>query len=308
MLSTRPREGGVSVGSRSRSTPGRPALAGTAPAAPRGRRRRRAEGLGGLTHRGQGHHGRGGEVDVVVADEGDVVGHADAAEHRERLQHAHGQQVVRGEDGVGAVGALSKLLAGGPAGEDGHGIRFDDLEGRALDVVDRPTGAGETVGDLPRAERSGDEGDAPTPLLEEMSDREMAALDVVDRHRADVVSGGLLVDEDDRDAGGREMLHDVSAGIGRGEEDSGDALLAELVDVEAFLVGVGSAGSEEDDVPVGGGARFGATGDGGEEGVADVEHDQRDRAAAAGAQLPGGVVAHIAEGVDGGAHALDDSG
>ncbi len=60
------------------------------------------------------------------------------------------------------------------------------------------------------------------------------------------------------------------------------------------MIAVGAAGTEQDDVAVVGRASLGAAGDRREEGVADVEHDQGDRAAATGAQLAGGVVAHVA--------------
>lgn len=46
---------------------------------------------------------RGREVDVVVADERDVLGHPDAVGEREGLQQPQGQQVVRGEHGLGAA-------------------------------------------------------------------------------------------------------------------------------------------------------------------------------------------------------------
>jgi hypothetical protein len=47
-----------------------------------------------------------------------------------------------------------------------------------------------------------------------------------------------------------------------------------------------------------------AAGDVGEERVGDVEHDQADRAAAPGAQVAGGLVAHEAEDGDRGQHPL----
>ena len=53
---------------------------------------------------------------------------------------------------------------------------------------------------------------------------------------------------------------------------------------------------------------FGAARDVGEERVAHVEHDEPDRRAAAGAQLPRGIVAHETELVDRGLHPLHGSG
>ena len=63
----------------------------------------------GLTDRRQRHHGGRGEVDVVVADEGDVVGDADVAEHVQRLQHAHREEVVGREHRVGPIAGLARL-------------------------------------------------------------------------------------------------------------------------------------------------------------------------------------------------------
>jgi 2-haloacid dehalogenase len=58
--------------------------------------RRLAQLGAGLAHRGQRHRGGRGEVDVVVADDGQVAGHRQAAAHRV-LQQPQGQQVVRAE-------------------------------------------------------------------------------------------------------------------------------------------------------------------------------------------------------------------
>ena len=91
----------------------------------------------------------------------------------------------------------------------------------------------------------------------------------------------------------------------RGHEHSVDALFAEQVEVGVFAVGAFVAVAEQHAHARFGGAVLGTAGDLGEERVAGVEHDQRDAAAASGAQLPGGVVAHEAEVVDRLQHALD---
>ena len=56
-----------------------------------------AELLAWLSDRGQGDRCGGSELDVVVADQGDVVGHPDLLAGQP-LQHAEGQQVVGAED------------------------------------------------------------------------------------------------------------------------------------------------------------------------------------------------------------------
>ena len=61
-----------------------------------------AQLLAGLAHRGQGHGRRRRELDVVVADDGHVVGHPQVAQ-RQLLQHTQGDEIVGAEDGGGAV-------------------------------------------------------------------------------------------------------------------------------------------------------------------------------------------------------------
>jgi hypothetical protein len=59
---------------------------------------RPAELMAGLAYRGERHRRRGGEVDVVVTNEGNVLRDPDPV-GRHLLEHTEREQVVRAEDG-----------------------------------------------------------------------------------------------------------------------------------------------------------------------------------------------------------------
>ena len=61
---------------------------------------RRADATRRLADRAQGHDRRSSEIDVVVPDDGDVVGYTHDAVHHEPLQEPERDEVIRGEDPV----------------------------------------------------------------------------------------------------------------------------------------------------------------------------------------------------------------
>ena len=98
-----------------------------------------------------------------------------------------------------------------------------------------------------------------------------------------------------------------SSSRGRGDEHALHPLLGEHVEVRGLPAGSVVAVAEDHGEPGGLGDVLDAAGDVGEERVGDVEHDQADRAAAAGAQLPGRLVADEAERGDRGVDPLAGS-
>ena len=169
---------------------------------------------------------------------------------------------------------------------------------RAGNRGDGLTRAGEPVGDLADGERSTDEGDAAPTETEQVRGGGAAARDVVDRDRAE---GAIRVAVDEHHGGavGAQALEpfaDVAEGR---DEHAAHALLLEEVEVGGLALGLLVAVAEQHRDAVLGRLVFRAAGDVGEERVAGVEHDEADRTRPTGAQLAGGVVAHVAEVADG---------
>jgi hypothetical protein len=255
----------------------------------------------GLAHRGQRHRGRGGEVDVVVADDGQIAGHRQAPAHGV-LQQPQGQQVVgaerRGRPVPGRNGG--QPLAGGPAlfhvqpRRLDHGQRVRRQPGR----FDGGVGPGQALADLGDRQRAADEADAPVPLVDQVRDGQFGADAVVHGHRALVAAGGP-VDQDHRDAAAADLVDRGGPAPDRSDQDAERALLAQRAQVMVLAGGVVVAVAQHDRQAQGGRDPLGARGQVGEERVAHVQHDQADGAAAARPQLPGRFVADEAELIDG---------
>ena len=265
--------------------------------------------FGGLADRRERDHGGGREVDVVVADEGDLVRDPDAAAHHECLQYPHREEVVRGEDGIGSIFGCTcaEGLAGGTAREHAQRIGQDHFEGDA-GLVRGSAGSLQAVDHLSDAHRTPDEGDASSSLRREMLHGEVATADVVDRYRGEALVGDFPVDEHHGGAAIAQTSQSREVVGERRDEQTGDALLLEEVDVGALAFDLLVAVAECDRHPRLGGSFLGAAGDVGEERVAHVEHDQAYRATVSCAQLPGGVVAHEAELLDRRCDAFDGGG
>ena len=265
---------------------------------------------GGLADRRERHDGGRREVDVVVADERDLVGDPHRSLHHERLQHAHREQVVRGEHRVGPLvcGAFADDLAGRASlstVSESVSMTSSDMPGVAATARRAPSRRSATWRMLDGPPTNAI---APPTGLGEMAHRQLAAHDVVDRDRREAAVGGLPVDEHDRGASGAQVLEARHVVGERGDQHAVHALLLEEVDVRPFAIVVLVAVAEQDRHAGFGGTIFGPAGDVGEEGVAHVEHDEADRAASSCAQLACRVVAHEAELVDRGLHAFDRGG
>ena len=248
-------------------------------------RRPPAQLLPRLAHRRQRDGGGRGEVDVVVADDREVVGHPHAVPHH-LLQQPERQQVVGADRRGGPPGGghADDLLAGLPAAGDGERPRA-----RARSARRRTRSASRTARTTPscrsctcgRPDDAADEGDPPVAALEQVVGGQPAAEDVVDGDRALVGAGRAAVDA------ARPARRARAAPRGAGESSAVGVmstpwtpLLGEHVEVRGLLgrpvVGV----AQDDGQALGVRHLLDAAGDVGEERVGDVEDDQADRAAA----------------------------
>ena len=143
--------------------------------------------LAGLAHRGERDRGGRGEVDVVVADDRDVLWHPDLVPGH-LLQDAEGDQVVGAEHRGGPV----RRRQGGDVRAGllprGH-VQCPDVDhvqvtGRAPGPLEGAQRALKPVGHLPDGVRAADVGDVPVADGQQVGDREITAEHVIDRDRA----------------------------------------------------------------------------------------------------------------------------
>jgi len=268
-------------------------------------RRRAAELLAGLAHRGERHGRRRREVDVVVADERDVLWHPDLVPGH-LLQDAERDQVVAAEHRGGPVGRReggdlrARFLARGHV--ERAGVDNVQLPGRAAGPLEGAQRALEPVGHLPDRARAADVGDVPVAGRQQVGDREVAAEHVVDRDRALAAGRRPAVDEHDGGAAPLQPGEPRARPDDRGDQHALHPVLLEHFQVALLLAFLVVAVAQDY-----GEARlvrlvFHAARQVGEEGVRHVEHHQADRAAAAGPQLARGLVPYEAELPDRGVH------
>jgi hypothetical protein len=251
-----------------------------------------------LPNRGE-RDGRGaGEDDVVVADDGQLLGYADACCDA-LLQEPESDQVVGAEGRTRSGGArhAGHALTRPASLRDRQGLGADDdkvLVGTA-GCRPRVPGARQSVAHLADALRATDERDSFVAQVEEVLDRQFATQYVVDCHGA---VGGDVSDPVDDDDGGAPAGHLVERGVvrvQRGDEDALDALLLQPSEVGPLALSPVRAVAQEERevVPLHG--VLDSLGDVGEERVGCVEHHVRQGLAAARSQLPRRLVAHEAQ-------------
>ncbi len=203
----------------------------------------------------------------------------------QRLQHAHGEQVVRREHRVGALGRrpLADRLAGsiGPRStvSDSVSITSSVIAGVPADGTSGARRDGRRPGGCSSARRRTRRGGVRS---RQVAHRELTAHDVVDgdrreaadpRHSRSTSTTGV--------PRARSRCEPRQVIAERGDEHAVHALLLEQVEVGALAVGVLVAVAEQDGHAVLRGAILRAAGDIGEERVPHVEHDEPDRAAPA---------------------------
>ena len=259
----------------------------------------------GLADRGERDDRRGREVDVVVADERDVLGHPDAVGEREGLQQPERQQVVGGEHGLGASlrGELEDLLADPASLQHRQGGGAEGLQGRTGHGLDRPLRPRPAVADLVQGVGAAHVGDPPAARAQEVRHGRAAALDVVHGQRAVLAGSRVLVHQHHRGAAGAQ---DVDAGPLRGlggDEHAPDPLLLEQVQVQALPLGGEPRVADDHGLAQPLGGRLRAQGDLVVEGVGRVLHHEPHGARAAGLELARDVVADVAQVLDDPEHA-----
>ncbi|CAH0188655.1 hypothetical protein SRABI02_01668 [Plantibacter cousiniae] len=251
-------------------------------------------------HRGERDDRRLRELDVVVADDRDVLGHPAPVLHHERLHDAERQQVVDREDGVRTgvdrtCGDRASELA--PLGDRALRAR-DDLQRGSRHGRDGGTRTLEAVGDLADAERTTDEREPATTGLQQVLRGEEPTTDVVDRHRRLVGRRGELPDEDRRDAPLPDARQPLLDGLVGGDEHALHTLRLEHAEIGVLALTTPVRVGDEHRETVFGRALLHPLGDGREERVADVRRDVRDGAAPTETELPGRVVPHEPQLVD----------
>src|SRR6266568_1402324 len=240
-----------------------------------------------LRDRGERHRRVGRDRDVVVADDADVAGHVAGA--LQDADRADRQQVVGAEQGVQVRSKLQSTGGGLDATGDRHDVG-DDLGERCLGqagALDGPPGTTPPVGTLPKRPRPVDHHELRGPAPEQVLDRELPAMDVVDRRRAVLLRGNGPVDEDHTPAPLAEPLDPRRHLADRVEQHPGGALLLEHLQVPGLADRVAVAVAQHDDVSSGECDVDGTAGHLAEERLGDVGDDQADQPAVAPAQFGG---------------------
>ena len=195
----------------------------------------RAERLCRLAHRGQRHRRGGGEVDVVVADDRDVVRHGDAQMHQ-LLQQAERERSLAQKTAVGRCGAgrPGEPLSGLASGRDRQrvGDQHDEVAGGAAGRGDRAQRAVVAVGDLRDRRWTADERDPFVALLDAGGYGELAAAYVVD---ADAAPVGAPVARRSTSTTGTpsagRLRSSGASSFGGGDEHAVHALLQQQVEI-----------------------------------------------------------------------------
>ena len=262
------------------------------------------DGLGGEVAAGHADGGEGrdgvfGEMNVVEADEGEVVGDAKVG-FEESVLDADCGHVVGTHDG------------GGPGGE-----REDFVHGIAAAVerviaLDEPVGIGLEAGRLKATEEGGlaalrgaareraaDEADVAMAEHGEVLDAFVDAGAVVDGE--DTIEGacGGGVDEDERDVFGGETIQEEVFDAEGHDGDAVDLALEHAAGAEFHGLGFVVGGADEDFVAAGDGDVFEILNEFGEEGVGNFRDDEAEQAAFSGDEGTGLGVGKVVEFGDG---------
>jgi len=258
------------------------------------------DGLGGEvtaghTHGGEGRNGVLREVNVVEADEGEVVGNAKVG-FEEGVLDADGGHVVGAHDGGGPGGQREDLLHGIAAAIE-RVIAFDEpvgigLEAAGLEAAEE--GGLATLGGA-AGEGAADESNVAMAEDGEMLNALVDAGAIVDGEDAVEWARGSGVDEDEGDVIGSEAIEEK---ILDAEGHDGDAVylaLEHAAGAEFHGLGLVVGGANEDFVAAGDGDLLELLDEFGEEGIGDFRDDEAEQAAFARDEGPGLGVGEIVE-------------
>jgi len=258
------------------------------------------DGLGGEvtaghTHGGEGRDGVLREVNVIEADEGEVVGNAQVG-FEEGVLDADGGHVVGAHDGGWPSGQREDLV---------HGIAA------AVECViafDEPLGIGLEAGGLEAAEecglaalggaageRAADEADVAVAENREVLDAFVDAGAIVDGENAVEGSGGSGVDEDEGDIVGGEAVEEKVLDAEGHDGDTVDLALEHAPRAEFHGLALVVGRADEDFVTARDGDVFEFLDEFWEEGVSDFRDDETEQAAFAGDEGAGLGVGKVVE-------------
>jgi hypothetical protein len=137
---------------------------------------------------------------------------------------------------------------------------------------------------------------------------QVPAQHVVDRDRAPVVLAGAAVHQDHGRAALDELLQPRIPAVVHRRDEYASTRCSSTSRGDAAPAGVVTAAADHNGEAALFGDSFRSSDNVGEERVGHIEHEDGDHAAAAGPQLPGGVVADVPERLDGVEHALAGGG
>ena len=265
--------------------------------------RRSSEFIARLGDRAQGHSGRGRVLDVVVPDDGDVIGNASPAcvrcWRRPSATRSLAQNAAVGRRFPGCPSSRSpasrpSLKPSPVVGNDVNASGASPVRATARAPACVP------VRDLRDRVGPPDETDAPMAAVEQVLHCELATLDVVDADGAPLATVVVehTIEQDDRDALAPELEQLRARRVGGSDEQPADAKLGEvsqiLVLARRVLIGVAEKQRESFLAD----CMLDPAGDIGEERVARVEQNVGHDRTATSLQLTGGAVRDEPELVD----------
>lgn len=235
-----------------------------------------------------------GEVNVVVPNQRNLFRHTQRTAHHQRLQNTQREKVICSEDTIRALlrGESRNFLADAPPLQDAQSLGFENLKGGILTLRNNGTHPRQTVAHLLNLVRATNEGNAPSPDLDEMTGRNPAAFNVVNGHRRESSIVRSTVNENHGNPSVTKRAKLVKIGMNGGHQHPRNAMLLEHFQQRGLTFGRVVAATHQHGVAVIKRSTLCTVRDIHEERVARIEHDEAETMAAPGAELPGRIVTH----------------
>lgn len=193
-----------------------------------------SELLARLAHRGEGHGCSSSELDVVVADDGEIIWYTVTTANR-LLKQAERQEIVGAErrgrpprcwQTCEAFASATALCDAERVGCDGNEVVGVQTRGR--ERVERSVKA---IANLADFKRSANERDLSVADVDEVLDCESSAEHVVDGDSAEILGVGGAIDDQQRGTSLGRRTESLVVGIDRSDQDAVDTLLDEEIEV-----------------------------------------------------------------------------